>query len=237
MTNLETDRKLKGHKMSLLKEINKAKNNGGRLGGWSHFDTWNLTKTEFETREEAESAYETTRPIYDDIAENQTWEGLQSQGKSPVATEVSFRHHIWIDEHDNGFSLCVSFDNGKQARDFKNRAQETLEGKTFSFSPFQILQGQSDTINRYMTATHSVEIDILDASVKDLAKKNFEISAKSTALYTDVISKPNGVDRVKAYFDNGPAASAFAKSVSTSQPVVREFPAAKPLQPTKMQVA
>lgn len=221
--------------MSLLKHIHIAKNDphNNAIGGWRHFDTWNLATVNFKTRAQAEKAYNATQEIYEDIVQNQTWDSLLKQGQSPNATDVSFRHHIWVDENDGGFTLCVSFDNGNQTKNFTTRAKNII-GEMKS-DTFKILQGVSDKINNYMTATHSVEVDIVGVKTVKEFKKTFENGAQPTALYTDSIEKQDG-KRYKAYFDSGKLAQEFSNRVRGNKVVLRRFPSAKSTQPKKPQV-
>jgi len=224
--------------MSLLKHIYTARDNSKRSFGWADFDTWNLATLQFQTREEAEKTYNNTRGIYDDITQHHTWEGVANQGKHPEATAVSFRHHMWIDEHDDGFFLCVSFDNGTQTRDFMNKAQQFTGDKAFKFEHFTVLQSVSDEINRYMTATHSVEVDVTGVFTAEKFGKSFEAAAQPTALYTDRVRRGDlDVTRYKAYFDSQSAAYEFASRTRGVEYRVRRFPAAKSEQPKKLQVA
>ena len=208
------------------------------------FDTWNLATLNFQTREEAEDAYSRTRYIYDDITANQTWEGITSQGGRPEDDQFSFRHHMWVDENDDGFTLCVSFDNRKQTRDFIESASKKLNGALFGFDDFKVEDSKSDRLNRHMMATHSVEVDFVYDDYNDVAKTTFDEVANDRkfepALFTSVINRSDlGVKRLKARFMSEADAQSFKARCSiigifaSRTPLIREFPAAKQDQPKR----
>lgn len=216
--------------------------------GFQKPDTWNLATAHFDTREEAEGAYDAVRPIYDDITANQTWLGAQQQNKTVNANEVSFRHHIWIDEMPDGsFAICVSFDKRKQTYDFMDKGEKLLNNNIFGFDHLEIPMSASDRINKYMGATHSVEIDIPASDFSTGLKDSFLNATGSSegVLYTDLIRKEDGtVVRAKAYLNSRAAASQLSAKIENHDalglypdPVVRKFRAAKEFQPKRPQYA
>lgn len=219
--------------MSITKKLYSAEE---QSDGSGKLVNWNLSTITFPTRKEAEKAYNLILPAYNDTVSEHTWKGLDDQEIQAVADKVSFKHHVWVDENDKGFTLCASFDNKEHGWDAIHEAMGKLfPNQEVAFDHFTISQKLSDKINCYMCATHSVEIDIPTAEFNEDLFKKFKNSSGLGAdqlLYADDIQKPNDVTRMKVYLKSAEDAQKFEKACNnameglTSKAVVRKFPMA-----------
>jgi|GEM_PF-3608031 len=237
--------------MSLLKIIDTAKNDprNQRANGWGDIDQWNLTKANFKTREEAERVYNTLFETYASLTtqDREKREAIHHKpslgyaDKECANSELKYRHHMWIDEHDDGFFVCMSCSDDRTTQEFEKIAKETLENIDWYFERFNLRMDVSNEINKYMEATHSVEVDLTDQDYNDTVKAAFEEVANDSSfthsLYVDTIDRADlGVKRLKAYFLSSADAQNFQTrcramdTFASNEGLVREFPAAKPKQ-------
>ena len=115
-----------------------------------------------------------------------------------------------------------------------NRAKTVLG--EMKFEHFTIRQGLSDEINKYMTATHSVEVDLVGVQTAKGFAQQFKEAAIPTALSTNLVRKQDGF-RVIAYFGSIDAAADFCGRIRGVNSRLRQLPAAKAVQPTRPTMA
>ena len=227
--------------MSLLQQLITADN---KQKGWSNPYSLYIYEVLFTDREMALDALEEMLPHYNEIWERETWEGIeQTTGNTCHTDKTSAQSHIWVDENDKGFSLCVLFSNTKQ----RNKISEIIEILyKEEETAHHVLSLSEEGMKRFgilKSATHSVEVDVpshymTPAVVKDFT--NVAVTIQNVApLYIDTISK-DGFSRLKAYFGEDKAAAVFlqaadvafvqprsSSTANISEPKVRKFPATR----------
>ena len=229
--------------MSLLQQIITA---DSQSRGWSSTYTKHIHEVSFHSRAEAEKAFEDMLPFYKKIVGEGTWDDVKERGGDTThADQLSFNHHMWVDENKKGFSFCVYFDNIVQRDQIRKDFRKFFKDNQVEHHIAHLNEQEETRIRRLKSATHSVELDITNKVVDfqiitDFMNVAMTLPENGKALYIDTIGK-DGNTRLKAYFANEVSAKEFARiadlkvkapldrleSELAKAPLVREFHPAK----------
>lgn len=209
--------------MSLLQQIKTA---DSRTSGWSGGCTFYIYEMNFPNRKAAEDAFEELQPYYNEIWEKGVWEGIEkTTGQTTHTNKTSAYSHLWVDENNDGFSLCVLFSNTEQ----RNEIFPFIEifYKDHKHHVHGINESEIGRIRELKKATHSVEIDIFEKDlnldiVTDFMNVAMTSASDQKTLYVDTIKK-DGFRRLKAYFSSDRAAQNFAQvaDLKIRQPLLK----------------
>lgn len=226
--------------MSLLKQIQTSDN---RSTGWESTQTRYIYEIHFSNRNNAKKSLEQIKPFYNKIWATGTWDGIKQTSKTtPDYAQTSMHSHIWIDENQMGFSLCISFTYQNQRNEIKKSLDVFFKESQIKLHVTTLNESERKRIDHLETATHSVEIDVsntvftLDV-MTDFMNVAMTAHDDEKALYVDSIGK-DGSRRLKAYFASKSAAKSFSDVCdlkirtpllqSVQQPLIRSFPTVIP---------
>jgi len=199
--------------MSLLQQITTA--DSRTKGAESAPTTRYIHEINFTHRDLAEKAFDDVMPFYQKIWANGTWDGIKAtSGKTPEYAKKSMHSNIWVDEHQMGFSLCVSFSNQPERDEMRKALKPFFRDNKINLHVVHLNESERERINLLETATHSVEMDVsntvlIPQVVTDFMNVALTLPANKRGLYGDDIMK-DGFRRLKGYFASEQAAKSFA---------------------------